>query len=84
MAMQALKAIIFDELTDHFDTDNRFFSFVIQSCTASGAAAAACLPPADAPEPVRVPEYVDGVVRWYNEIKFKSHFRMRRSTFEVY
>ena len=83
MAMQALKAIIFDELTDNFDIDNRFYSFVIQSCTATGAAAAACFP-ADAPEPVRVPEYVEGVVKWYYEIEFKSHFRMRRSTFEVY
>jgi hypothetical protein len=34
-------------------------------------------------DPVRVEGYVPDVVNHYSDIEFKSHFRMKRSTFEV-
>ena len=34
-------------------------------------------------EPVRVEMYAEAIVPLYSDIGFKSHFRMKRSTFEV-
>ena len=46
------------------------------------AAAAQLL--SNATAPVRVQSYVEDVVDLYSDIEFKSHFRMQRSSFEVF
>ena len=83
MKKQVICGLILDELNDNFDIDSHGINFLIKSSSAV-VAASSVLQNKDVYGPTRVQSYIESVVPYYTETDCKSHFRMKRSSFEVF
>ncbi|KAL5017911.1 hypothetical protein ScPMuIL_003633 [Solemya velum] len=76
-------SLILDELMEDDDGTDALISTFRMSVASAMVALASVFSVRRESDPVRIVQYVESIVPLYSELDFRSHFRMRRGTFQM-